>query len=354
MVLNFKNNFVRIGIHIFVWLIIFMLPYLLFPSESANHWKLIRRTVVPFMQYAIVFYSNYFVFTQTFLFKKKFVLFFVINGSIIVLFLWLNWHFRDFFTRMELPRIPVYNALGQLQLKPHISPNFFVLKEFFSLCVPVIFSISIRATERWINAETEKKDIENRNLESELLHLRYQLQPHFFFNSLNNIYSLIEVSPAKAQEAVHGLSKLMRYLLYDTEHKQVELSQELSFLQKYIQLMELRQTDKINTTYSFPETTSNQKIAPLLLIPIIENAYKHGISATQQSNISFKIVVDHHQLFFSSENTNFPKNSLDKSGSGIGLTNLKKRLELLYPNKYELKFGVRDSVYWIILSIEIN
>ena len=147
----------------------------------------------------------------------------------------------------------------------------------------------------------------------------------------------------------------MRYLLYETGREKVELSQEISFLKKFIQLMELRQTDKTVTNIVFPETTTTSyRIAPLLFIPMIGNAYKHGVSATQASHISFEMMIKDNYLFFSSENTNFPKDLADKSGSGIGLDNLHKRLELLYPQKYELKKGIKDNIYWITLRIEID
>jgi LytS/YehU family sensor histidine kinase len=234
-------------------------------------------------------------------------------------------------------------------------PELFILKDLFSYLIPVIFSLAVRATESLLKTEAEKSEAEKRNLESELQHLRYQLQPHFFFNSLNNIYSLVDVSPTKAQEAIHNLSKLMRYLLYDTSREKVELSQEISFMTQYIQMMELRHTDKTKTTFSFPDVADNQcEIAPLLFIPLIENAYKHCVSATQPSAIFFKITIDANELVFFGENTNFPKDNSDKSGSGIGLENLKKRLDLLYPHKYDFKYGVRDNYFRVRLKIEIE
>lgn len=249
--------------------------------------------------------------------------------------------------------------------------NFFVIKDFFSLFIPIIFAIALRAMERWIKAEAEKKEIENKNLESELEHLRYQLQPHFFFNSLNNIYSLIEISPTKAQDTVLGLSKLMRYLLYETNHEQVDLAHEISFLINYIKLMEIRQSDKTTTTFSFPEIEEKRYfIAPLLFISMIENAYKHGVSATLPSQIYFGLELRDDHLLFMSGNTNFPKNKSDISGSGIGLDNLRKRLELLYPGHHELtimtekklmylpeKEGMeelKDDLFWVRLRIDLK
>lgn len=346
---NKNNNLIKAGIHLLIWIVFFIFPYLVFPRQDGDFGKLLTRNWLPLVQYAIIFYLNYFILLNRLLFQKKYVFYFLINCAIIFIFVWFNWEFRDLLINRDLQKLFPLKKMAQ---PPN---NFFIFKDLFSFFIPVIFSIAVKATENWIKAEAEKKEIQNKNLESELQHLRYQLQPHFFFNSLNNIYSLIEVSPTKAQEAVHGLSKLMRYLLYDTSREKVELSQEIDFLKKYIQLMELRQTDKTGTTFIFPETkNTSYYIAPLLFIPMIENAYKHGVSATQASHISFKMTIKDKELVFISENSNFPKSDSDKSGSGIGLENLKKRLELLYPNKYDLKKGIKDNSYWIMLSIEID
>jgi CRISPR/Cas system CSM-associated protein Csm2 small subunit len=363
MWINFrKGTYIKIGIHILAWLVLLIFPFFQLTRESDDFNRIMASIWLPLILYAIIFYINYFLFIDKVLFKKKYLNYTLINCLIIMFFLWIIWQFRDLFMNPEmLPMMGPGKMSGPLEglssvRKMPLPPRkLFILKDLFSFIIPVIFSLAVRATENWITMESEKAEIEKRNLESELQHLRYQLQPHFFFNSLNNIYSLVDISPPKAQEAIHSLSKLMRYLLYDTGREKVELSQEISFLEKYIQLMELRQTDKTKTTFSFPDVTNTQyQIAPLLFIPLIENAYKHCTSATQLSNISFKTIIEGNQLIFLSENTNFPKNDSDKSGSGIGLENLKKRLDLLYPHKYEFEYGKRDMIFWVRLKIEID
>jgi hypothetical protein len=356
------NKIPKIAIHLFIWSILLLFPFLISPEKENDFSKLISYNGIFLLQCAIIFYLNYFIFSNQYFFQKKYVFFLLINCCIILIILCINWQLRNFFMKVDLHAFQppnMQNNMNRLSMpfnKMHPPlDNFFIFKDLFSFFVPVIFSIAVRATENWIKTEAEKKEIVNRNLESELQHLRYQLQPHFFFNSLNNIYSLIETSPANAQQAVHNLGKLMRYLLYDTRQEKVELSQEISFLEKYIQIMELRHTDKTLINYMFPETgNASYSIAPLLFIPLIENAYKHGISATRKSFISFEIKINGNQLHFTSENSNFPKNITDKSGSGIGLVNLKKRLDLIYKNKYELLYEVRKNVFYVSLKIEIN
>lgn len=367
MWLNPRSKSIRTGIHILIWFLLFFLPYMMFP-RIGNEFQPGLNHLVPLVCYAIIFYSNYIVLTDKLLFERRFVWYCLINVLLLLFFLWVNWILHTWFR----PKMPGLETTRRMFMDKHMDPsNFFVIKDFFSLFIPIIFAIALRAMERWIKAEAEKKEIENKNLESELEHLRYQLQPHFFFNSLNNIYSLIEISPTKAQDTVLGLSKLMRYLLYETNHEQVDLAHEISFLINYIKLMEIRQSDKTTTTFSFPEIEEKRYfVAPLLFISMIENAYKHGVSATLPSQIYFGLELRDDHLLFMSGNTNFPKNKSDISGSGIGLDNLRKRLELLYPGHHELtimtekkmmylseKEGMeelKDDLFWVRLRIDLK
>jgi two-component sensor histidine kinase len=345
----------KVSIHVIIWIVLFIFPVFIRLGRTQDYPDLIVHAWIPLVEYMIIFYLNYFLLTHKLLFKKKYALYILVNILVIVFFVWLIGEGHAYLRRMDMEgRHTPPHGFGTFP--PYHRPIItFILADLVSFFIPIAFSIAMRATEYWIKTESEKKEIENKNLESELQHLRYQLQPHFFFNSLNNIYSLVEQSPAKAQEAIHSLSKLMRYLLYDVGKDKIELAQEIDFLKKYIQLMELRHNDKTIARFIFPDTkNTTYYVAPLLFIPMIENAYKHGISATQVSDISFEMSITGNELFFISKNTNFPKTRSDRSGSGIGLNNLKKRLELIYPNKYELKMGVENNIYMIRLKIELN
>jgi LytS/YehU family sensor histidine kinase len=218
----------------------------------------------------------------------------------------------------------------------------------------VVLSLVVKMMARWVKIEADKEKAEKMHLEAELIHLQYQLQPHFFFNALNNIYALIDKSPADAKSALHGLGKLMRYLLYETNNEQVSLATEIEFLIKYIRLMELRLTPNILVEYDFPENGEAYQVAPLLFIPLIENAFKHGISPLEAGGLFFKMEVNKNQLSFVSANPNVPKDDSDKSGSGIGIDNLKKRLELIYPGKYRFTAGVENTRYTTTLVINFN
>ena len=195
-----------------------------------------------------------------------------------------------------------------------------------SYAAPLLFSIAIKTTKRWVKTEAESKEATNFRLQSELQHLHYQLQPHFFFNSLNNIYSLVDISPEQAKTSIHSLSKLMRYMLYETNMELVPLTKEIDFMKKYIDLMKLRVSDKTEVRCHFPAQETGIQIAPLLFISLVENAFKHGVSAVKKSKIDIDMTSDDTTVLFKIENDNFPKKVDDKSGSGIGLQNLEKTL----------------------------
>ncbi|GIZ16492.1 hypothetical protein RCZ15_12420 [Capnocytophaga catalasegens] len=162
-------------------------------------------------------------------------------------------------------------------------------------------------------------------LHVELQHLKYQLQPHFFFNALNNIYSLIVFDPDKAQKSVHSLSKLMR----------------------------LRLTEKTIVTTDFPTEVLQVEIAPLLLITLVENAFKHGVSATTTTQIHFSIKSDEKMICFTAENTLLAKQNSDLYSSSIGIDNLRKQLNLIYPNRNAYTITTEGGKYKSEIVIQI-
>jgi LytS/YehU family sensor histidine kinase len=272
--------------------------------------------------------------------------FIVINIAIISLFLLLKEYIEEtFFADVARKRSTNSSDTG-----PPV--KMFIYIQMLSYLAPLLFAIAVKTTKRWVKTEAERKEAANIKLQSELQHLHYQLQPHFFFNSLNNIYSMVDISPEQAKTSIHSLSKLMRYMLYETNLEVVPLSKEIDFMKKYIDLMKLRASDKTVVSYSFPSEETGIKIAPLLFISLIENAFKHGVSASKESTIQISMTAKGKAVLFTIENDNFPKKTDDKSGSGIGLKNIEKRLSLLYPNKYNFNTQVENNRFSVTLEIE--
>ncbi len=345
-----KINIVNIGIHVFMWGILVCFPYLLMPKLfRGDHDMGVDHVLLPLIEFIVLFYLNYFILIERYVFKKKKYLLFLLFNVLAVLF------FRFDGAILRLFRGGVYgqhnDSAGNGKYYNEVHFDF---KNIILLFLPVIFSVAIKSVRKWSSSEAEKKDILNKNLQTELQNLKYQLQPHFFFNALNNIYSLVEISPLRAQEAIYNLSKLMRYLLYDAGREKIKLSDEIIFIKKYIELMELRQTDRTKVAYKFSVPSSETyEIAPLLFISLIENSYKHGVSAVYPSMILFELEVYDNKVTFKASNDNHPKRQGDIISSGIGVENLKKRLELIYPGRHEFSSEIVENVFHVVLKVDL-
>ncbi len=357
MLSNYRDKIAfRSLIHVLVWILLLLLPFLLSHSDtdSIDYVKMIRITWVPMFFYAVIFYLNYLLLIDRFLFKRRQFVFIGINLLLILFFIWIHFEIRDFLnmiSEIKPENMPPKHGGGPKHGPPM---QLFIYRDVISMIIPAIIAFAIKTTEKWSKTEAEQKEREKEILNSELQHLKYQLQPHFFFNSLNTIYALIERSPSLAQETVHSLAKLMRYMLYETESGKTYLNEEIDFMKQYIDLMKLRISDKTSVETDLPAVTQKIEITPFLFISLIENAFKHGVSATQPSEIKFSLNLEKNKISFLAANTNFPKNEKDKSGSGIGLNNLKKRLELSYPGKYHFETRSENTLYSVRLEINLD
>ncbi len=341
-----KNKNITLLSHILVWFVLFSMPYLLSYGQEQDLNRVIIHFWIPLLFSAMLFYLNYFLWIDTYLFNKKTLWFVLINIICIGGFIYLKETIEDTFF-LDIAKNRPNNSTNS-------GPPFkmFIYIQMVSYMAPLLFSIAVKTTKRWVKTEAERKEALNFKLQSELQHLHYQLQPHFFFNALNNIYAMVDLSPNKAKTSIHSLSKLMRYLLYETNEESIGLTKEIDFMTKYIELMKLRVSDKTKVDYNFPNAETGIQIAPLLFISLIENAFKHGVSASKESTININMTSTHKTVSFTIENTNFPKRANDKSGSGIGLKNLEKRLELLYPEQYLFQTEVISDRFIVNLEIE--
>ena len=195
-------------------------------------------------------------------------------------------------------------------------------------------------------------ELEKQNLEQQLEYLRYQINPHFFMNTLNNIHALVDIDPAKAQETILELSKMMRFVLYEGDKQGVPLTREFEFIRTYVTLMQLRYTDKVKISLDLPAEAPDKTIPPLMLISFVENAFKHGVSYQRESFIEVKIRVEEGRLSFMCRNSKADVPNEEKGG--VGLANVRKRLNLLYDNDYTLRIKDAPDVYTVELVIPLN
>ena len=190
------------------------------------------------------------------------------------------------------------------------------------------------------NDQFQVQNAEKEKVTAELSFLRTQINPHFFFNVLHTIYALTETDTVKAQESIYTLSHMMRYVLYDTKNGTTTLDKEVAFIEDYARLMQLRLTEKTQVTIKKTSISKSTQIAPMLFLPFVENAFKHGISSVYPSNIDIDISEVGSVLNLEVRNSIFlEKADHMEESNGIGLTNTRRRLDLLYPGKYELKAG---------------
>ena len=253
----------------------------------------------------------------------------------------------------QLPPPPSFGEQGVWMFFSH-PKNVRILLTLFIL----VFNVCVRLFFFTIRRDESIKELEKEKLRSELEYLKYQVNPHFFMNSLNNIHALIDINKNKAQAAVQELSGMMRYLLYDKASMFVPLEKEISFLKNYIELMRLRYTDKLELCTDFTTEPQGVFVPSLLFTQFVENAFKHGVTYTKKSMINMSLKVDEAAgcVLFACRNTvpDTVKASSLPSEGGIGIENTKKRLELLYDGKAELSISNVDGWYNVELKIPIQ
>jgi sensor histidine kinase YesM len=237
----------------------------------------------------------------------------------------------------------------------HRSPSF---RGYFSasFCLMILaISTSIRVTEGWYSNEKQKKEMENQKLGAELSLLKSQINPHFFFNTLNSIYSLAIVKSDRTPEAVLKLSELMRYIIYDTERKLVPLSKEVEYIANYIELQRLRLPDEVKVKLNTDLGDTDAVIEPLLLLPFVENAFKHGVDVEKGGTILIDIRLTANELKLHVVNPLVSDSSsiVDKH-KGIGVNNTLKRLKLLYHDNFSFTAGPVKKNYVVDLIVKIK
>lgn len=226
-------------------------------------------------------------------------------------------------------------------------------KALFSALLLLLASGFIKIGLEWFKAEKRREELEKEKLNAELGFLKSQVNPHFLFNSLNSIYALARRKADETEEAILKLSQMMRYMIYESNTSTVALIKELDYLQNYIDLKKLRLPSLISIQYTVEGSPTGLSIEPMLLIPFVENAFKHGISYSQNSDVEIKISLMQHKLRLTVSNKIFRQQ--DAEVGGIGLENVRKRLALLYPHPmHSLHIKEEDNVYSVTLTIQLK
>ena len=239
---------------------------------------------------------------------------------------------------------------------PLIGEKMKMLYTFYSYIVFLMDStcaIALYLGYDWFNKQKRTQELERQNLQSELKLLKNQINPHFLFNTLNNIDRLIVSNPNKASTMLVGLSGMMRYMIYDTNSNISPLSQELQQINNYIDLQKMQYANPDLVEYSVKGNYENIQVAPMLFIPFIENAFKHCTDKTVKYAIQFSFKIEEKIIYFESKNISNLTQHIEKDSTrGIGLETVKRRLELLYPNKHQLQIDEKNNIFAVSLTLD--
>lgn len=288
------------------------------------------------------FYVNYFYLVPRVLFQKKYIFFSVVFllAFAFITVVPLAWMSQD-------QPMNISGWKSTHTLNDHTSPFYTDIKRnLLLLLVSVLASITFKINDH-LNKLNEEK------INAELSFLKAQINPHFLFNTLNSIYSLAIVKSDLTPTAIVKLSGMMRYVLSETSEKFVSLEKEMNYINNYIDLQEMRLGETAIVNYSFNGDLKNKVIAPLVLIPFIENAFKHGVNPEETSQIDIQISVSDNHVYLHVFNLKVPHRIDKESYSGIGLENGKNQLTYLYPNKHQLTIEENNFSFSVNLNLEI-
>lgn len=357
-----KEKTTRIILHILVWAV-----FLGLPIYSARRFQMGSNFLLTYYTFtainALIFYTNYLFLVPGLFFQKKRYRYYIAALALVFCVYFIS----DFANEQvfsyiskdgnseQFNRPPGEDRRLQpprgMPLRPRIIiPNAHLIGYMSSSLFMVFLSLGLRVLERQSKIEKMQEEMEKAKLNAELALLKNQISPHFFFNTLNNIYSLIGINTEDSQSAVLKLSKLMRYLLYESEEGKTKLSNEIEFMNNYIDLMKLRMSEKVNLSVSFPDNYEDRNIPPLLFIPFIENSFKHGLSYRENSFINVDMQVKGDSIVFRCSNS-VPGVSKNGTSGGIGLENIRKRLNLLFPGSHKLSITRSEKQFDVYLEI---
>ena len=328
--------------HVFFWMLVFGFWYFLRYEDYTVPGRAFLITSIKVIDLALMIYiTNYVLLPQLF-YKKKYGWFALAFFLLVVTSSVLKMNILG--RIMDAPQL--YSLTGELKKRiyDNVLPHFFLV--IAGGAVKLMFDYS-RLQQKM--AETAKE-----KAEAELNFLKSQINPHFLFNSLNSVYFLIDKNNAEARESLHKFSDMLRYQLYEVNGAKIPIEREISYLKDYVDLQKLRKDEHYSVSFNYSPQVSGFSIEPLLLIPFVENAFKHVSSHGNKDNfIKLELTRNNGQFIFTSENSKDNSKTTD-SYSGIGLTNVKRRLELLYPGKHELSIQDDNDVYKVNLRLKIE
>lgn len=342
----YTKKWVVISLHTLFWALFFVSPFLLRPISDNGGARLPHRNETGFIYLLIfknlfflfLFYGNAYVFIPRLIYKKKYSeYFFSLVGMLVLLFFWDRFFFNLFIEGRE-----------------HRLWNFIVFNIFPFLFI-AIASTAYRMIQDKVQEDKKIKERETEHLKTELSFLRSQVSPHFMFNVLNNMVALARKKSDALEPSLIKLSSLLRYMLYETDEDKVLVEKEVDYLQSYIDLQQQRFGKNVQINTCFKKIENGHTIEPMLLIPFVENAFKHGTGLITDAQIDVHLKVENGELYFSVQNrySDVATETKDKT-SGIGLNNVKRRLNLLYQGRHSLTIKKENGWFTVLLHLNLH
>ena len=359
-------------IYIVVWGLLFVTPVLSLYVRSVNYtsvvfdWAEVFFVWRKFAVYLLLFLAHNFLLAPLLVHGRKHLAYLAAIAVVLAAFAFLqckssphgmgpDGHRHPHRGEMAGPRHPAFDGPRPDWRRHDAPPPIVGERDIMAVVVLVLMFGANLGTKYYFRSRDDRRRLallEKQNLEQQLEYLRYQINPHFFMNTLNNIHALVDIDPAKAQETIVELSRMMRFILYEGDKNGVPLTREFDFIRTYVKLMGLRYTDKVSIRLDLPTEAADRTIPPLMLISFVENAFKHGVSYQRESFIEVRACIEGEKLHFTCRNSKAEKPNQEKGG--VGLANVRKRLDLLYSGNYTLRITDDADVYNVELTIPLS
>lgn len=338
LVHRIRSNIKTVGTHIFTWLLILFINYIFLRYYDINFY--LFSYILIWLVYVILYYTCYSFLIPVLLLKRKFFLY---SACSLLLILALYFAIQvvvtgnfEFLLGPDMGGHPVFNR------------NLLLL---YGLLLVYIASISTKVLIKIKNNEEKKEEIMEKRISTELLYLKQQVNPHFLFNTLNNIYALSIKSPEITPAAILKVSSILRYTLYKSDNPLALLKDELEIISSYIDFQKMRFKNGLPITYNVSGPIDDFKIEPFILLPLIENAFKYGMANINDTFINIQITINSNNLKFSISNKKCYTTESDLEHSGIGIKNIKRRLDLVYPDCHKFKIVDKDEIFSVSMDL---
>ena len=353
-----NKRLVQIIIHTTAWVCFLVVPFVFYPRPRDFSFFKERYLSAFFIANNILlivfYYLNTYLFIPKWLERKKFAIYGITILGLLIFYGCFPRIYHFFFGSFQPAMPPGMRPPGPGSKPRNFQQPLLAPGNIAVFLLIFVFSTGIKVISHWLRSEQRNKEIANEKLQAELSFLKAQINPHFLFNTLNNIYALASTQSEKTAPAVMKLSNIMRYVLTEARNDMVTLEKEIQFTTNYIELQKMRLTDRSSIDFTVKGDPLGRHIAPLILLPFVENAFKYGISTREPSPIRILLEIKKDSLYFSVHNHKHINTSLKVSdNTGIGINNSRRRLDLLYDGQYELTIKDEAGEFTVQLNIQV-